>query len=249
MIQVAAVSYLNTIPFIYGFKRNNDLMKEINLKTYSPSECLSKILNNEADIGLIPVAGIPLLNNPHIVSNYCIGACGKVKTVLLLSDVPLNEIETILLDYQSRTSVNLVKILAEKYWKINPEFTNAEKGFEGNFNGTTAGVVIGDRTFALISKYKYIYDLSDEWTKFTAHPFVFATWTANKQIDENILKEFNSACEYGISHIDEAVSEFHDQINIPLNEAIDYLKNNISYSLDPEKRNGMNLFLDYLKKV
>ena len=107
MIKVSCVSYLNSQPFIYGLK-NNSIINEIELSLDVPSVCAEKILSGKADIGLIPVAVIPQLKESHIISDYCIGADGKVETVLLLSDVPLEKIKSILLDYQSRTSVLLL---------------------------------------------------------------------------------------------------------------------------------------------
>src|SRR6185369_11597556 len=114
----------------------------------------------------------------HIISDYCIGADGDVGSVLLLSDVPMSEIKNVLLDYQSRTSVTLAQVLADKYWRIKPRWTDAKENYERDIKGTTAGVVIGDRTFALKNKFKYTYDLSGEWKIFTGLPFVFACWVA-----------------------------------------------------------------------
>ena len=110
MIKVSAVSYLNTIPFIYGL-RNSELMQQIDLYIDCPSVCADKLINNQVDIGLVPVVILDQLNNPKIISDYCIGANGPVDTVCIYSDVPIEEIESIYLDYQSRTSVELLKIL------------------------------------------------------------------------------------------------------------------------------------------
>jgi len=112
-LKISAVSYLNTLPFLYGIK-NSGLAEKTVFEQDIPSICASKLLNNEVDIALVPIAVIPLMKESYIISDYCIGASGKVKTVLLLSDVPLNEIKSIYLDYQSKTSVNLIRILAKK---------------------------------------------------------------------------------------------------------------------------------------
>src|SRR6185436_13549106 len=144
MIKISCVRYLNSQPFVYGLK-NNSIINDIELSLDTPSDCAEKLLNGTVDIGLIPVAVIPALKESHIISDYCIGADGKVETVLLLSDVPLNEIKNVLLDYQSRTSVLLVRILADKFWKISPQWIDGENDFEKRISGTTAGLVIGDR--------------------------------------------------------------------------------------------------------
>ena len=106
-----------------------------------------------ADIGLIPVAGLEDLEEYHIVSNYCIGSVGKVKTVVLASNVPLEKVDTILMDYQSRSSVLLAKVLAKFYWKKSFYWENTCNNFQNvSIIGNTAGVIIGDRVFEIENK-------------------------------------------------------------------------------------------------
>jgi chorismate dehydratase len=238
IIKVSCVSYLNSQPFIYGLK-NNAIINEIDLSLDVPSVCAQKLLSGAADIGLVPVAVIPELKESHLISDYCIGADGKVETVLLLSDVPLENIETVLLDYQSRTSVLLLKILADRFWKISPRWIEGENNFETKISGTTAGLVIGDRTFSLKHKFKYYYDLAEEWKKFTSLPFVFACWVSNKKIQDDFISRFNSALENGLENIPVVASGYSSNGFNPLN----YLTKNVSFNLDAKKREAMKMFL------
>ena len=107
MLKISAVSYLNTVPFIHGLKQS-DLIHNIDLQLDYPSICADKLINRTVDLALVPVVVIPKLKDSHIISDYCIGADGAVDTVCLYSDVPITEIESIALDYQSRTSVALL---------------------------------------------------------------------------------------------------------------------------------------------
>jgi chorismate dehydratase len=239
MIKVSCVRYLNSQPFIYGLK-NSSIISEIGLSLDIPSVCAEKLLNGSVDIGLVPVAIIPELKESHIISDYCIGADGKVETVLLLSDVPLEKIENILLDYQSRTSVLLLKILADKFWKISPQWKDGENNFENKITGATAGLVIGDRTFALKNNFKYVYDLAEEWKKFTFLPFVFACWVSNKKIQSDFISCFNSALESGLKNIPLVASQHPSGIFNPL----DYLTKKVSFNLDAKKEEAMKLFLE-----
>lgn len=241
-IKISAVSYLNTLPFIYGIENNQEFLKKINLQRDIPSTCAKKLLLDEVDLGLIPVAVIPQLKEYHIISDYCIGAVDKVDTVLLLSDVPLNKIENIYLDYHSRTSVRLCQLLAEKFWKIKVNYLQAEEGFIDKIQGKTAGVLIGDRTFKLSKKYQYIFDLSEEWMRWQKLPFVFAAWVSNKKLPQSFIKEFNKVLKNGVENIDKAIEKFAWDI-IPKTAQAQYLKHSISYSLDKEKRKGLQTFL------
>jgi len=255
-IRISAVSYLNTFPFVYGLKHSG-LNTECEIALDIPSVCAEKLISGKVDIGLIPVAAILQVKNANIISNYCIGANGKVKTVCLFSEVPLNEIKTILLDYQSRTSVLLTKILAKEYWKINPEFVNAEEGFEKNIKGNTAGVVIGDRAFSLTpsssaqregSSVLLAYDLAYEWKNFTNLPFVFACWVANKNLPAEFISDFNSALKNGLDNIDKALEEFPPSV-ISTAEAKKYLSENISYDFDADKKKALELFNQLAEKI
>ena len=240
--KVSAVSYLNTIPFIHGIKSSN-ISDFIDLQLDYPSVCAQKLINNEVDIALVPV--VVLKDNPqfNIISDYCIGSNGKVDTVCLYSDVPLREIEEIYLDYQSRTSIELLKVLCKEYWNISPKFSNSPEGFENKIERETAALIIGDRAFSANGNYKFEYDLPQIWNENTGLPFVFACWISNKEIDKSFLSEFNSALKLGLLEIDKSVAiEKH---NFPYCEnPIDYLNNKISYYLDDNKRKGMELFLN-----
>ena len=119
-----------------------------------------KILSGKADIALVPIVVMKEIDSYNIISNYCIGSDGYVDTVCLYSEVPIHQIKNIFLDYQSKTSVKLLKILLNEYWNVSPKLIDSKYGFENNIKGNNAGLVIGDRSFFLNSKFKFVYDLS-----------------------------------------------------------------------------------------
>ena len=239
--RVSAVSYLNTIPFIHGLNQSQ-LIHSIDLQLDYPSICADKLINGIVDLALVPVVVIPKLKNPYIISDYCIGANGSVDTVCLYSEVPIHQIESIGLDYQSRTSVALLKLLLKDYWNFNPVFINEEVGFEDKIKGKHAALVIGDRAFTMNLRYKFIYDLSAIWTEMTGLPFVFAAWVSNSQLPQDFINSFNKAIEKGLTNIDKALALEGDSYPNCKNPE-DYLNNKISYNLDSQKKKGMELFL------
>lgn len=247
MIKISCVNYLNSTPFIFGLKNNTFLKQNANISYDIPSTCAEKLITNQVDIGLIPVAIIPQLKESFIVSDYCISADGNVDSVLLLSDVPLNEIKTILLDFHSRTSVNLAKVLAKNFWKINVEWKAADENFISQAVGTTATVLIGDRTFNIKQNYKYVYDLAGEWKQFTNLPFVFAAWVANKNMDTNFLNEFNASLKFGINNLENLIPE--KQKEFPHYDVKKYLTHFIQYNLNESKHKAIELFLNYVKNL
>ena len=157
----------------------------------------------------MPVAFIPKLEKEYdILYDYCLGANGRVKTVLLLSKLPLDKIENIYLDFESGTSVRLVKVLAEKYWKLkNINWHDIKNKNTDEYVKYESVVAIGDKTFELAGKYEYVYDLAHEWYLFTSLPFVFACWMKRKDINGDILIQFKEALAYGVRNKIEAVKK------------------------------------------
>ena len=117
-VRIAAVSYLNTIPFIYGIRHEGNLRADLLLAP--PADCYLNYAEGRADIALMPSAMVPTLKSTSIITDYCIGANGKVRTVELFSNVPIQQVRRIFLDVHSRTSVQLVGYLAANYWHIQP---------------------------------------------------------------------------------------------------------------------------------
>jgi chorismate dehydratase len=244
-IRVGAVSYLNTKPMLYGIKRH-PILNEIELIEDYPSKIAQLLIDDKIDVGLIPVAATTKLKTWHIVGDYCIGCNGPVASVCLFSEVPIEEVETVMLDYQSRTSVNLAKILLKEHWKKNVVLVDARgEDYRKQIRGTTAGVVIGDRALEQRQHNKFIYDLGDEWKKFTGLPFVFAAWISNKELPADFEKEFNEANRIGISNIGKVVEENP----FGLYDLHKYFTENIDYNLTDEKRIALKLYLEKLANL
>ena len=244
-LKISAVSYLNTIPFVYGIIKSGHL-ENFRLDLDVPSVCAEKLKNGEVNVALVPVGAFPDFKNPVLISEYCIGAVGKVRTVLLLSQRPLEEVDTIYLDYDSRTSVQLVKVLAEHYWKISPQWKSLNPGQSDRPEQLESLVAIGDKTFELVKQYKYVYDLAEEWIRFTELPFVFAVWLSKKQLPVIFIDQLNQALSYGLKHKAESLDYFKDKLP-SCGDCLSYLENNISFQFDEKKKKGMELYLQYIK--
>ena len=238
---MGAVSYLNTKPLLYGIERSG-IRKDIELIIDYPARIAGMLLKDEIDMGLVPVAIIPQMKEAYINGDYCIGSNGNVASVCLFSETPIERVEKVLLDYQSRTSVQLARILLKEYWQVTPELIDAGKDFRDHIKGTTAGVVIGDRALEQRKQSAYIYDLAEAWKGLTGLPFVFAAWISNKKMDAGFIRDFDEANRQGILHIDEVVAENP----YPLFSLHDYFTKHLSYTLDTQKRKGLERFIGYL---
>lgn len=238
-IRVGIVNYLNTKPLIYGLELPPIADKIELIGTY-PSRLAELLKEDKIDVGLIPVAAIPQLPVHYIVGNYCIAAEGEIASVCLFSEVPMDQIKKVYLDYQSRSSVALLKWLMKEYWGINPVLEEAtDESYREKIKGTTAGLVIGDRALEQRKISTFIYDLGSEWRAITGLPFVFAAWVSNKELPASFIEVFDKANAMGLEHIDEIVK------NNPLDlyDLKKYYTLHLSYYLDERKRTGMNRFL------
>ena len=240
---MGAVSYLNTKPLIYGFEKGI-MENEIDLIIDYPAKIAAALLNDEIDIGLVPVAILPEMKNYFIIGEHCIGSEGEVASVCLFSEVPMEQIETVLLDYQSRTSVKLAQVLMKEFWKINPVIKKADADFRSLITGTTAAVVIGDRALEQRKISAYHYDLALAWQQHTGLPFVFAAWISNKPLDEAFINRFNYANDFSLQHIDEIVATNP----YPVFDLKKYYVDYISYNLTAGKKAGLKLFLEKIPK-
>jgi len=241
-IRVGIVNYLNTRPLLYGLERK-PISDKIELIGAYPAKLTELLMNDEIDIGLIPVASILKLPEYHIVGNHCIGAEGEIASVALFSEVPMEQIKKVWLDYQSRSSVALLKWLMKEYWGINPELVDAkDENYRKEIKGTTAGLVIGDRAFEQRKISTFIYDLGSEWRAITGLPFVFAAWVSIRPLPEDFIEEFDKANAIGLQHIDEIVAATDSE----LFDMKKYYTLHLSYELDERKRKAIGKFLELI---
>jgi chorismate dehydratase len=242
-IKLGAVSYLNTLPLLYGI-RHSPLYPKLDIQLEYPAMIAADLVAGKLDIGLVPVAALQQIQDYQIISDYGIACMGPVASVCIYSQVPLTECTRILLDYQSRSSVALAGILLKEYWHLDLEKVDTKTDdFLGEINGTTAGLVIGDRALSFRAHAPHIYDLGEAWHNMTGLGFVFAVWAANKAFDAETIQAFNEANALGLQHMDNVIkaNPFPDY------DLHTYYHQNIQYKLNLECLRGMELFLRKLQ--
>ncbi|WP_134088208.1 menaquinone biosynthetic enzyme MqnA/MqnD family protein [Olivibacter sp. XZL3] len=236
-INVSAVSYTNTTPFIYGIK-NTPLINEIELSLDIPSTCAQKLIDRQTDIGLVPVAALLHVPGYEIIADYCIGATGAVNSVFIFSNKPITEIKTLRLDKQSRTSNNLARVLLKNFWKQPVELTE-------DLNAD-AFVEIGDRTFGKKDSLPFVYDMGEEWMNFTGLPFAFAVWAANRSLPLDFISRFNESMKFGLDNRDKVIEALPKRDDFDIAH---YLKHSIDFALTDKKRQAIRLFHQYIQAL
>ncbi len=239
---MGAVSYRNAKPLVYGIGAS-DMMDIMELSYDYPARLVDRLREGAIDIGLIPVAAIPSLPGARIVGAHGIAADGKVGSVALFSQSPIEEVEEVILDYQSRTSVALTRILFRDHWQRPVQFVASEGDeYIQQIQGRRAGLIIGDRALQQTDRFPFVYDLAENWNAYTGLPFVFAAWVATRALSPDLIARFEQANERGLDQL----ALLADQWALPGVDMLTYYRDRIHYRIDPSKKEGMEKFLSLL---
>ena len=242
MLKVSVVQYLNSVPLVWGML-HGEQQGRYDLEFATPANCADAVRQRKADIGIIPCVEYHRMERMEILSGISIASKREVKSVLLLSKVPIEKVQNISVDNSSRTSAALLRVLMRKFhsrWiNIVPAYPRPEEMLKR----ADAALVIGDVALTCNRSALEVYDLAAEWRKFTGLPFVFALWVGPEEGRlGRYRQDFEDSCSYGLAHVDEIAAEYAPKLNLTPAAVKTYLTENIDYSLDEENRKGLRLF-------
>lgn len=240
--KVSVVQYLNTVPLIWGML-NGEQQNKFELSLTTPASCADAVRLRKADVGIIPSIEYQRLERAQIIAGISIASKGEVKSVLLLSKVPIEKIQKVAVDNSSRTSAALLRILMRKYYSRFITAIPAAPRPEEMLARADAALVIGDPALTFNGKSAEVYDLGAEWRKFTGLPFVFAMWVGHEDaMLSRYRKDFEASRDFGLAHLDTIAAEYAPKLKMKAEAIKVYLTRNIDYSLDEENRKGLRLF-------
>jgi chorismate dehydratase len=245
-LRLSVVQYLNTVPLIWGMLHGEQRGK-FELQLTVPSGCADAIAQRQADVGIVPSIEYQRLDHVEILPGMSIASKQEVKSVLLLSKMPLSQVQTVALDESSRTSAALVRILMQKFYSRPVKFSPAAPKAGEMLRQADAALLIGDPALAYSGPAK-VYDLAQEWRKFTGLPFVFALWMGHANLSRH-LADFAASLEFGLTHMDDIAAEYAPKLGLTPSAVKVYLTRNIDYSLDEENRQGLKLFYKFAHEV
>jgi chorismate dehydratase len=258
-LRISAISYLNTAPLMWDFEHeehgSSDARALFDISYTLPSKCAANLREGSADIGIIPAAAYTSIPDLAILPGVAIASRRAVRSILLVSKVPLEEIKSVALDTSSMTSVALTKVLFAKWWGGNRRFTPMAPNIEQMLETHDAGLVIGDPALR-IDRSRYVtYDLAEEWIRLTGKPFVFAFWAVRQAAlteaprDLDLAAVFQQSRDHGLRResLDRTARDWAPRVGLHENEVKSYLTQNIHYSLDPDCLDGMELFYQFAR--
>ncbi|HEY6404202.1 MAG TPA: menaquinone biosynthesis protein [Blastocatellia bacterium] len=266
-MRIAASTYLNSAPLVYSFTQGFLRKKYDFIGDEAPSRCAEMLRAGQCEIALIPVIEFQRIPGLRIVPDIAVASKKRVRSVLIASRRPLEEVRTLTLDPASRTSQALVRILFQRRYGFLPESMerttrpsvnpwNLLGNLLGNlFDGADAALVIGDPAMKLAavapSLDLKIYDLAEEWRAMTGLPCVFAVWAAREEVCDKasgLVEDLIAAKREGIDHIDRIATQYAAELELPLSDLLDYLSDNVNYDLDEENLLGMANYFDLARE-
>jgi chorismate dehydratase len=257
-LRVSAISFLNTAPLMWNFEHGDtaEQLRENFSVTYTvPSQCAEELKMDLADIGIIPAAAYTTIPGLTIIPDVAIASRNIVRSILLVSKVPAEKIRNVATDDSSRTSAALVEIFLRKFVGANPGFRRQKAVLEEMLQWHDAALLIGDPALQARTQGYYVYDLAEQWRRWTGRPFVFAFWAVRKGALNSLSSEvnlpliFQQSRDTGLKHIPEIAKEWSPRLELAEQLVNSYLTENIDYGLDQENLDGLRLFYKYAAEL
>ena len=256
-LRVSTISYLNTAPLMWNFEYGSpreELGKQFDVEYTIPSRCAQMLAENTADIGIIPVAAYTTVPDLRILGDVAIASKRAVRSILLVSTKPIEQIRTVALDTSSRSSAALIQVLFARHWQREVSFAPADPQLDSMLAEHDAALLIGDPALH-VDRTRYLtWDLAEEWRSFSGKPFVFAFWAIRSDIAAerdlaSIAEVFCASRDEGLRHIEELADEWAARLKLTRLEIVQYLTENIHYQLDEDCLAGMELFFRYAAEL
>jgi len=264
-LKVSAISFVNTAPLMWDFNHgitpeqhsDHNLLPELrgdfSVEYTVPSRCAEALKRGGADLGIIPAITYATIPGLAILPDAAIAAKAAVRSILLVSRKPIEQVNTIAADTSSRSSVALARILCQRLWGRVRHFRNFPPDLNSMLHACDAALLIGDPALRVLRGDYFVYDLAEEWRKFTARPFVFAFWAVRMQaLSEarfglDVAEVFRNSRDHGIepANISEIARSWSSRIGLSEQAIVSYLTTNVHFSLDAENLQGLELFFRY----
>jgi len=255
-LRISAISYLNTAPLMWDFE-HGDAGRDFDISYTLPSACARALADGSADIGIIPAAAYTEIPGLQVLPEVAIASRRAVRSILLVSKVPIEQVQTIALDTSSMTSVALTKVLFEKWLGGGRTFTAMAPDVDAMLAEHDAGLLIGDPALKVDRTRYHTLDLAEEWIRHTGKPFVFAFWAvrgdalreAASSLD--LAAAFQKSRDHGLeaSSLNQIARQWAPRLDTSEADVRSYLTQNIYYRLDAGCLEGLRLFYQYAAEI
>ena len=255
-LRISAISYLNTAPLMWDFEHGGsgktEAAADFDISYTIPSACARALGEGTADIGIIPAAAYTTVCDLAIIPDIAIAARRAVRSILLVSKMPIGQVNRVALDTSSMTSVALTKILFAKWLGGERDYSSMAPNLDEMLVSCDAALLIGDPALQVDRSRFVTLDLAEEWFARTGKSFVFAFWAIRRQAlagrdARAIAKIFQTSRDHGLQpeNLETIAQDWSQRLNMPMETIRSYFARNIHYYLDPPCLEGLALFYRY----
>jgi chorismate dehydratase len=259
-LRISIVQYLNTAPLVRGLT-HGPLRGKYELSFTVPSQCAEALRTGAVDVAIIPAIEYQRIEGLVVLPDLAIASKKSVRSLLLISKKPIENVRRILLDRSSRSTQVLTRILCAKWWHIQPEFFEAEPNLHSMLDNADAAMLIGDPALQFAvngarsnvgdgSAGLFVYDLVEKWRSLTSLPAVLAVWAGRPAvISKEVVHDFHESLAFGLKHLNEISDEAAIELKLPAAELYRYLLENIDYRMDAENLQGLRRYYDLAAEI
>ncbi|NPA90369.1 MAG: menaquinone biosynthesis protein [Chloroflexi bacterium] len=257
-VRLGVIDYLNVQPLYYRIRER--LADRDVSYVYGVPTALNRMLV-EGEIDIAPISAIETARHAEmlaVVPHLGIATLGAVKTVLLFSWHP-DPVEladrVVALSDHSATSVALLKVLYREYYRVTPRYQVHPQDLDAMLAHASAALLIGDDALVEGTHRRpvgdrgvpYVFDLGDEWLKWTGLPFVFALWSVRRDRldavrDAGVIEALFASKAEGLAHLDDIARAYAPRLGLEPGVCAKYLRD-LRYDLTPEDIQGLLTFL------
>ena len=271
-LRISIVEFLNTAPLVWGFTEG-PLEGRYELSFAVPSQCAEDLRAGRADVGIIPSIEYQRMEDVVALPGMAVASKNEVRSILVISKMPIEHVQRFALDTNSRSSVGLVRLLCRGHWNIAPEFVDAAPNPDAMLAQADAALIIGDPALGLRAKVDaleakvpgsepccdgdpneqpvkdvetlFVYDVAQQWREMTGLPCVLAIWVARRgTVTPEIVADFQASRVYGLARIGEIAEAAALKLELPPRALEKYLTENIDFSLDEENLAGLTRYFE-----
>ena len=265
--KISIVKYLNAVPLAWGILEGSQ-KGDYDPILSTPAECADQLSKASVDIGLIPSIEFQRIKGSRIVPGPAVASFYQVRSVILVSMVPLWKVKTVASDSGSRTSVALTKIIFDEFYHIHPDFRPAEPNLPSMLAQNDAALLIGDNALKFMAQNDLpnlenqkpllrlgsepleVFDLAERWRFLTGLPFVFAFWAVRDGFkDASVVDTLKASRDFGVTNIPMIAEKYADLLQVPKEFLQSYLERNVHYYMDQSCLESLQLFYEKAARV
>jgi chorismate dehydratase len=260
--RISIVKYLNAVPLAWGLLEGAQ-KDAFDAHLNTPAECAEQLARGSVDIGLIPSIEYQRIKGSRIVPGPAVAATYRVRSVILVSVVPLWKVKTVACDSGSRTSVALTRIIFHEFYHTTPDFRPAEPNLDAMLAQNDAALLIGDNALKFMEENERpnaekqkaflrsgaepleVFDLAERWRFLTGLPFVFAFWAVRDGFkDSSVVDTLKQSRDFGVQCIPAIAAQYSEKLQIKKEYIQEYLETNVHYYMDQTCLEALQLFYE-----